>query len=72
MQCGDPIIRKMVLLVLDLVSAPNPVLPVLDTLFKYSRDNDHAVALNAIFTIGLVGASTNNACLVQMLHQLVG
>ncbi|KIM83833.1 hypothetical protein PILCRDRAFT_87816 [Piloderma croceum F 1598] len=50
MQCGDPIIHKMVLLVLDLVSAPNPVLHVLDTLFKYSRDNDHAVALNAIFT----------------------
>ena len=29
-----------------------------------------AVTLNAIFAMGLVGASTNNAHLIQMLHQL--
>ncbi|KAF7372642.1 26S proteasome regulatory subunit RPN1 [Mycena venus] len=37
-----------------------------------SQDNDLAVALNAIFAMGLVGAGTNNARLAQMLRQLAG
>jgi 26S proteasome regulatory subunit N1 len=72
MHYGDPIIRKTVPLALGLVSASNPVLPILDTLSKYSHDNDLAVALNAIFAMGLVGAGTNNARLAQMLRQLAG
>jgi 26S proteasome regulatory subunit N1 len=44
----------------------------MDTLSKYSHDNDLAVALNAIFAMGLVGAGTNNARLAQMLRQLAG
>jgi len=72
MHYGDPIIRKTVPLALGLVSASNPVLPILDTLFKYSHDNDLAVALNAIFAMGLVGAGMNNAHLAQMLRQLAG
>jgi 26S proteasome regulatory subunit N1 len=47
-------------------------LSILDTLSKYSHDNDLAVALNAIFAMGLVGAGTNNARLAQMLRQLAG
>jgi len=72
MHYGDPIIRKTVPLALGLVSASNPVLPILDTLSKYSHDNDLSVALNAIFAMGLVGAGTNNARLAQMLRQLAG
>jgi 26S proteasome regulatory subunit N1 len=72
MHYGDPIIRKSVPLALGLISASNPQLPVLDTLSKYSHDNDLAVALNAIFAMGLVGAGTNNARLAQMLRQLAG
>ncbi|KAG2132736.1 26S proteasome regulatory complex non-ATPase subcomplex Rpn1 subunit [Suillus bovinus] len=72
MHYGDPIIRKSVPLALGLVSASNPQLPVLDTLSKYSHDHDLAVALNAIFAMGLVGAGTNNARLAQMLRQLAG
>lgn len=72
MHYGEPIIRKTVPLALGLVSASNPVLPVLDTLSKYSHDNDLQVALNAIFAMGLVGAGTNNARLAQMLRQLAG
>lgn len=45
---------------------------MLDTLSKYSHDNDLQVALNAIFAMGLVGAGTNNARLAQMLRQLAG
>jgi 26S proteasome regulatory subunit N1 len=72
MHDGDQTIRKTVPLALDLVSASNPVFPILDTLSKYSHDNDLAVTLNAIFTVGLVGAGTNNARLAQMLRQLAG
>ncbi|KAJ8584448.1 hypothetical protein M405DRAFT_826798, partial [Rhizopogon salebrosus TDB-379] len=36
------------------------------------HDNDLAVALNAIFAMGLAGAGTNNAQLAQMLRQLAG
>ncbi|THH01280.1 hypothetical protein EW026_g1377 [Hermanssonia centrifuga] len=72
MQYGEPIIRKSVPLALGLLSASNPQLPILDTLSKYSHDNDLQVALNAIFAMGLVGAGTNNARLAQMLRQLAG
>ena len=70
MHYGEPIIRKAVPLALGLISASNPQLPILDTLSRYSHDNDLAVALNAIFAMGLVGAGTNNARLAQMLRQL--
>lgn len=72
MHYGDPVIRKSIPLALGLVSASNPQLPILDILSKYSHDNDLAVALNAIFAMGLVGAGTNNARLAQMLRQLAG
>ena len=72
MHYGEPVIRKAVPLALGLVSASNPKLPILDTLSKYSHDNDLQVALNAIFAMGLVGAGTNNARLAQMLRQLAG
>ncbi|KAH8117921.1 26S proteasome regulatory complex, non-ATPase subcomplex, Rpn1 subunit [Phellopilus nigrolimitatus] len=70
MHYGEPTIRKTVPLALGLISASNPQLPILDTLSKYSHDNDLAVAVNAIFAMGLVGAGTNNARLAQMLRQL--
>lgn len=72
MYYGDPVIRKSVPLALGLLSASNPQLAILDTLSKYSHDNDLEVALNAIFALGLVGAGTNNAKLAQMLRQLAG
>ncbi|KAI0746883.1 armadillo-type protein [Daedaleopsis nitida] len=72
MHYGEPTIRKAVPLALGLVSASNPQLPLMDTLSKYSHDNDLQVALNAIFAMGLIGAGTNNARLAQMLRQLAG
>ncbi|KAF7323921.1 26S proteasome regulatory subunit RPN1 [Mycena kentingensis (nom. inval.)] len=72
MHYGEPVIRKAVPLALGLNSVSNPQLPILDTLSKYSHDNDLGVALNAIFAMGLVGAGTNNARLAQMLRQLAG
>ncbi|CAG8471978.1 12679_t:CDS:10 [Acaulospora colombiana] len=57
-------------LALGLLCASNPILSVLETLSKYSHDNDPDVAINAIFAMGLVGAGTNNARMAQLLRQL--
>ncbi|GAA5990712.1 hypothetical protein JCM11641_008473 [Rhodosporidiobolus odoratus] len=70
MHYGEPVIRRTVPLALGLVSASNPDMSILETLSRYSHDNDLDVALNAIFAMGLVGAGTNNAKLAQMLRQL--
>lgn len=70
MHYGEPVIRRSVPLALGLLSASNPDLSIVETLSRYSHDNDLDVALNAIFAMGLVGAGTNNAKLAQMLRQL--
>jgi len=72
MHYGEPTTRKAVPLALGLISVSNPQLNIMDALSKYSHDNDLAVALNAIFAMGLIGAGTNNARLAQMLRQLAG
>ncbi|KZV92939.1 putative RPN1-26S proteasome regulatory subunit [Exidia glandulosa HHB12029] len=72
MHYGEPVIRKSIPLALGLLSASNPQLNLLDTLSRYSHDNDMNVALNAIFAMGIVGAGSNNARLAQMLRQLAG
>jgi len=72
MHYGEPVIRRSIPLALGLLSASNPQLHILDTLSKYSHDNDLLVAINAIFAMGLVGAGSNNARLAQMLRQLAG
>ena len=51
---GEPTIRKVVPLAIGLVSASSPHLPILDTLSKYSHDNDLQVVINAIFAMGLL------------------
>ncbi|KAJ2375930.1 proteasome regulatory particle base subunit [Coemansia sp. RSA 2611] len=70
MHYGEPYVRRTVPLAMALVCASNPVVGVLDTLNKFSHDNDKAVATSAIFAMGMVGAGTNNARLAQLLRQL--
>ena len=57
MHYGEPTIRiavpLAVPLAIGLVSASNPQLPILDTLSKYSHDNDLQVTINTIFAMGL-------------------
>lgn len=72
MHYGEPVVRRAVPLALGILSASNPAVGLLDTLSRYSHDNDLLVAMNAIFAMGLVGAGTNNARLAQMLRQLAG
>ncbi|EEB08483.1 19S proteasome regulatory subunit Mts4 [Schizosaccharomyces japonicus yFS275] len=70
MHYGEASIRKAVPLALGLLSASNPEMKIFDTLSRYSHDSDLDVAYNAIFSMGLVGAGTNNARLAQLLRQL--
>lgn len=70
MHYGEPMIRRAVPLAIALLCASNPLIPVMDTLSKYSHDNDQDVAVASIFAMGLLGAGTNNARLAQMLRQL--
>lgn len=70
MYYGEKNIKKAVPLALALLCASNPQFNVLETLSKYSHDNELEVAVNSIFAMGLVGAGTNNARLAQMLRQL--
>ncbi|PIA16130.1 putative 26S proteasome regulatory subunit Mts4 [Coemansia reversa NRRL 1564] len=70
MHYGEPFVRRAVPLAIALVCASNPLVGVLDTLNKFSHDNDKAVASSAIFGMGVVGAGTNNARLAQLLRQL--
>ncbi|KAJ1861597.1 proteasome regulatory particle base subunit [Coemansia sp. RSA 2703] len=70
MQYGEPYVRRTVPLAMAIVCASNPLVGVLDTLNKFSHDNDKAVATSAIFSMGIVGAGTNNARLAQLLRQL--
>jgi 26S proteasome regulatory subunit N1 len=70
MHYGEANIRKAVPLAMGLLSPSNPQMKVYDTLSRYSHDNDNDVAINAIFSMGLLGAGTNNARLAQLLRQL--
>lgn len=70
MHYGEPNIRRAVPLAMGLVSPSNPQMKVYDTLSRYSHDNDNDVAINAIFSMGILGAGTNNARLAQLLRQL--
>ena len=71
MHYGELVIRRAVPLALGLLCVCDPqAVAVLDTLSKYSHDNDAEVSQAAIFALGLVGAGTNNARVAQMLRQL--
>ncbi|KAK9463669.1 armadillo-type protein [Lipomyces oligophaga] len=70
MHYGEGSIRRAVPLAMGLISASNPQMKVFDTLSRYSHDSELEVAFNAIFSMGLVGAGTNNARLAQLLRQL--
>jgi len=54
-------VRRAVPLAIALLSISNPQMNIIDVLNKYSHDLDEEVAHNAIFSMGLVGAGTNNA-----------
>jgi 26S proteasome regulatory subunit N1 len=70
LQYGELPLRRAVPLALSILHISNPKVLVIDTLSKLSHDADQDVALGAIFSMGLVGAGTNNARLAGLLRQL--
>lgn len=70
MHYGDISIRRAVPLAMGLLSVSAPKTIILETLSKYSHDHDTAVAMSAIFGLGLIGAGTNNSRLAIMLRSL--
>merc|ERR1711957_173511 len=67
---GDLPLRRAVPIALAILHLSNPKVTVIDTLSKLSHDNDQDVSLGAIFSMGLLGAGTNNARLGGLLRQL--
>lgn len=70
LQYGELTLRRAVPLALALLNISNPKMTVIDTLSKLSHDADQDVALSAIFSMGIIGAGTNNARLAGLLRQL--
>merc|ERR1712110_1189794 len=70
LQYGDLTLRRAVPLALSMLHLSNPKVHVIDTLSKLSHDADQDIALGAIFSMGLIGAGTNNARLAGLLRQL--
>jgi 26S proteasome regulatory subunit N1 len=70
LQYGDLVLRRAVPLALALMHISNPKVTIIDTLSKLSHDADSDVALGAIFSMGIIGAGTNNARLAGLLRQL--
>merc|ERR1719382_1202812 len=70
LQFGELPLRRAVPIALALLHISNPKVTVIDTLSKLSHDADQDVALGAIFSMGIIGAGTNNARLAGLLRQL--
>mmetsp|Transcript_17078 Transcript_17078/g.39858 ORF Transcript_17078/g.39858 Transcript_17078/m.39858 type:complete len:879 (+) Transcript_17078:79-2715(+) len=70
LQYGEIALRRAVPLALALLHISNPKVTVIETLSKLSHDADQDVALSAIFSMGIIGAGTNNARLAGLLRQL--
>ncbi|KAK8486481.1 hypothetical protein V6N11_045142 [Hibiscus sabdariffa] len=70
LQYGELNIRRAVPLALGLLCISNPKANVTDILSRLSHDTDLEVVMAAIISLGLIGAGTNNARIVFMLHNL--
>eukprot|EP01126_Amoeba_proteus_P027761 TRINITY_DN2749_c0_g2_i2.p1 TRINITY_DN2749_c0_g2~~TRINITY_DN2749_c0_g2_i2.p1 ORF type:complete len:727 (+),score=165.99 TRINITY_DN2749_c0_g2_i2:244-2181(+) len=70
LQYGEVNVRRAVPLALGILSISNPDLSIMDTLSKISHDHDPECAFGAIFSLGLIGAGTNNSRIAQMLRGL--
>lgn len=72
LQCSQVNVRRAVPLALGLLSISNPQLTIMDTLSKLSHDQDEQVSQNAVLSLGLLGAGTNNSRIATVLRDLSG
>lgn len=70
LQYSEVNIRRAVPLAIGLQCIANPEIGVMDRLSKLSHDHDPETAINAIFSLGIIGCGTNNSRIAQLLRQL--
>jgi 26S proteasome regulatory subunit N1 len=70
LQYGELPLRRAVPLAIGLLHVSDPKVSVVEIMSKMTHDSDADVALNSIFTLGLIGAGTNNARIAGSLRQL--
>lgn len=70
LQYGEPIIKKTVPLAIGLLRISNPDIGAMDLLTKLAYDTNPEIAQSAIFSLGLIGAGTNNSKLGNNLRFL--
>jgi len=70
LQYGELPVKRVVPLSLALLHLSNPDYQIVDQLSRLSHDQDHVIAQNAIFGLGLVSAGTNNSRIAGLLRQL--
>ena len=70
LQFGDINIKKTVSLAIALLNLSNPKVTVIDSLTKFCYDTDKTVAMNAIFSMGLVSSGSNHSRVAGLLRSL--
>ena len=70
LQFGDINIKKTVSLAIALLNLSNPKVTVIDSLTKFCYDSDKTVAMNAIFSMGLVSSGSNHSRVAGLLRSL--
>ena len=70
LQFGDVNIKRSVSLAMALVNLSNPKVTVIDSLTKFCYDTDKSVAMNAIFSMGLVSSGSNHSRVAGLLRSL--
>ena len=72
LQFGDINTKKAVSLAIALLNLSNPKVQVIDSLTKFCYDTDKTVAMNAIFSMGLVSSGSNHSRVGGLLRSLAG
>ena len=72
LQFGDINTKKAVSLAIALLNLSNPKVQVIDSLTKFCYDTDRTVAMNAIFSMGLVSSGSNHSRVGGLLRSLAG
>ena len=72
LQFGDINTKKTVSLAMALLDLSNPKVQIIDSLTKFCYDTDKTVAMNAIFSMGLVSSGSNHSRVGGLLRSLAG
>ena len=72
LQFGDINIKKTVGLAMALLNLSDPKVQVIDSLTKFCYDTDKTVAMNAIYSMGLVSSGSNHSRVAGLLRSLAG